>query len=84
MNQAEYKNTLHSLYQSTNHATGDDSLKLIQTLDKAQVLLFDGKEEIQPVKWHQLTRIYKLAVTCIDIVRILWPYLRFIISLLKK
>jgi hypothetical protein len=84
MNQAEYKNTLHSLYQNTNHAPGDDSLKLIQTLDKAQVLLFDGKEEIQPVKWHQLTRIYKLAVTCIDIVRILWPYLRFIISLLKK
>lgn len=83
MQKSEYITTLSNLY-TDNPDSNTDADRLLNTLAKAESLLFDGKEEIQPVKWHQVKRIYNLAVTCIQIVRIIWPYLKMIISLLKK
>lgn len=85
MNQAEYRSTIESLIsKSDKEAHTNDAQILIEKLDKAEVLLFDGQQEIQPVKWHQIIRIYKLAVTCIEILRIIWPYIKLIISIIKK
>jgi len=87
MKQAEYNSTISNLLLRRGATTPETSTaadELLSTLFKAEVLLFEGKEDIQPIKWHQLTRIYKLAVTCIEIVRILWPYIKLIISIIKK
>jgi hypothetical protein len=84
MNSSEYRQTIFDLSVDRLGKQSNDADKLLLTLDKAGQLLFEGKEEIQPVKWHQIQRIYKLAVTCIEIVRILWPYLRIIIKIIKK
>lgn len=86
MNQAEYKSTIESLLEKTNQTDRptDNAGELLHTLSKAEALLFEGKDDLQPVKWHQFKRIYNLAITCIEIVRILWPYIKLIISLIKK
>jgi hypothetical protein len=81
---SEYRSTLESLYNPAAVTTNNDADKLLSTLDKAEDLLFDGKDEVQPVKWHQVKRIYQLAGMAIKIVKIIWPYLRIIISLIKK
>lgn len=84
MNSSEYRQTILDLSLERLGKQSNDADTLLLTLDKAGQLLFEGKEEIQPVRWHQVQRIYKLAVTCIDIVRILWPYIKIIIKILKK
>ena len=84
MKSSEYRQTILDLSVERLGKQPNPADDLLLTLDKAGVLLFEGKEEIQPVKWHQIQRIYKLAVTCIEIVRIIWPYLKIIIKLIKK
>lgn len=84
MNSSEYRQTILDLSLERLGKQSNDADTLLLTLDNAGQLLFEGKEEIQPVRWHQVQRIYKLAVTCIDILRILWPYIKIIIKILKK
>ncbi|HMR88498.1 MAG TPA: hypothetical protein PKD51_10105 [Saprospiraceae bacterium] len=80
---AEYKTHLYTLADKETKAD-TPAASLIALLDNSQELLFQGKEEIQPIKIYQISRIYKLARTCIDIITLIWPYLRTIIPLLKK
>ena len=78
---AEFKAEIIDLAQSDQDTP---SARLIALLDGSEDLLFQGKDEIQPIKIYQVGRIYKLAKTCIEIITLLWPYLRTIITLLKK
>lgn len=57
--------------------------KIIKVFDQLQNDLFLGNEEIQPIKWHQFTRIFRLAKGFIDVVIIIWPYIKLIIKMLK-
>ncbi len=78
---AEFKSELIDLAQTEQDTP---SGRLITLLDNSEDLLFQGKEEIQPIKIYQVSRIYKLAKTCIEIITLLWPYLRTILPLIKK
>lgn len=78
---AEFKSELIDLAQSEPDTP---SGRLITLLDNSEDLLFQGKEEIQPIKIYQVSRIYKLAKICIEIITLLWPYLRTILPLIKK
>ena len=78
---AEFKSELIDLAQSEPDTP---SGRLITLLDNSEDLLFQGKEEIQPIKIYQVSRIYKLAKICIENITLLWPYLRTILPLIKK
>ncbi len=78
---AEFKAEINDLAQSDQDTP---SARLIALIDGSEDLLFQGKDEIQPIKIYQIGRIYRLAKTCIEIITLLWPYLRTIITLLKK
>lgn len=79
----EYSKNINQL-AATEQNTDSPAAKLLTLLDNSQDLLFQGKEEIQPIKIYQVSRIYKLAKTCIEIITLLWPYLRTILPLIKK
>jgi len=84
LTQSDYKSDLQ-IYQASVPPTADTpAAKLISLLDSSNDLLFQGKEEIQPIKIYQVGRIYKLAKSCIEIITLIWPYLKFILPLLKK
>jgi hypothetical protein len=57
--------------------------KIVRLFDQIESDLFMGKEEVQPVKWHQVGRIYRLAKSFIEFIVIVWPYIKMIIKLLK-
>ena len=82
MTQVEFSNVLND--ELGNHKDNTPSAQLLSSLDTAEKLLFQGKEDIQPVKIYQLKRIYKLAVTFIDVITVIWPYIKMIFKLLKK
>lgn len=79
----EYSKNINQL-AATEQNTDSPAAKLLTLLDNSEDLLFQGKEEIQPIKIYQVSRIYKLAKTCIEIITLLWPYLRTILPLIKK
>lgn len=57
--------------------------KIIKVFNQIENDLFLGKDEVQPIKWHQLTRIFRLAKGFIEVIVIIWPYIKMIIKLLK-
>ena len=81
---AEYSRNINQLAAATEQSADSPATKLLTLLDNSEDLLFQGKEEIQPIKIYQVSRIYKLAKTCIEIITLLWPYLRTILPLIKK
>jgi hypothetical protein len=46
--------------------------------------LFLGTEDIQPLKWHQVGRLYRMAKAFIVVMEILWPFMKIIIKLFFK
>lgn len=70
--------------ESFNPNQNEESLQLITSLDSVRNDLFQGKDEIQPIKWHQPMRLYRLAKAFIEIIVVLWPYIKIIISLFRK
>lgn len=57
--------------------------KIIKVFNQIENDLFLGKDEIQPIKWYEFARIYKLAKGFIEVIVIIWPYIKMIIKLLK-
>ena len=57
--------------------------KIVQLFEGIEKDLFNGQQEIQPIKWHQVGRIYRLAKGFISFLVILWPYIKMIIKFLK-
>lgn len=57
--------------------------KIIKVFDQLENDLFLGQPEVQPIKWHQFTRIFRLAKGFIEVVVIIFPYIKMIIKLLK-
>jgi len=73
-------------FQDTVRNTEPDNLAQSQAaaiLEAIENDLFQGKEDVQPLKWHQLGRIYRLAKAFIQFLIIAWPYIKYIIKLLK-
>lgn len=58
--------------------------KVIQWMAKAEEPLFQGKDEVPPIKIYQVGRIFKLAKLLLELIIIIWPYLKQIIKLFKK
>lgn len=81
---AEYSRNINQLAAATEQSADSPAAKLLTLLDNSQDLLFQGKDDIQPIKIYQVSRIYKLAKICLQIITLIWPYLRTIIPLLKK
>jgi len=81
---AEYSRNINQLAAATEQSADSPATKLLTLLDNSQDLLFQGKDDIQPIKIYQVSRIYKLAKICLQIITLIWPYLRTIIPLLKK
>ncbi len=79
----EYSKNINRL-AATEQNADSPAAKLLTLLDNSQDLLFQGKDYIQPIKIYQVSRIYKLAKICLQIITLIWPYLRTIIPLLKK
>lgn len=79
----EYSKNINQL-AATEQNADSPAAKLLTLLDNSQDLLFQGKDDIQPIKIYQVSRIYKLAKICLLIITLIWPYLRTIIPLLKK
>jgi hypothetical protein len=79
----EYSNEILELTASVRNKE-TPAAKLLALLDDSKEILFQGKEEIQPIKIYQVGRIYRLARTCIEIITLIWPYIRIILPLLKK
>jgi hypothetical protein len=82
MQRADLSNAIRSA-----HHDADDSItaiKLIKSLRESEDLLFQGRDQIQPIKLYQVQRIYRLAKAFIEVIKVIYPYLRTIISLLKK
>lgn len=80
MTKSEYKKIVHEI-SDNNHAA--QANELIEILEKVQDLIFMGMDEPQPLKWHQIKRIYALAQYCIRLIIILLPYIKMIIKWLK-
>lgn len=74
----EYRDVIVQ-YETKNNSQD----KIIKVFDQLQDDLFLGKDEIQPIKWHQFTRIFRLAKGFIDVIIIIFPYLKLILKLLK-
>lgn len=70
--------------QKVEKTQNDESQRLITSLDSVKNDLFQGKDDIQPIKWHQPLRLYRLAKAFIEVIVVLWPYLKIIISLFRK
>jgi len=79
----EYSNEILELTASVRNKE-TPAAKLLTLLDDSKDILFQGKDEIQPIKIYQVGRIYRLARTCIEIITLIWPYIRIILPLLKK
>lgn len=93
MNYSQYKEEMYILKENM-HTLSDDSIngltakdrvteavRLIETIESE---LFLGQTEIQPIKFHQLIRIYKLAKTFIDVIVIIWPIIRELLKLFGR
>ena len=80
MTKLEYRKTVHDMAKDKNAAQAEE---LIDILDKVEDLIFMGLDEPQPLKWHQIKRIYALAQYCIRLIIILLPYIKMIIKWLK-
>jgi hypothetical protein len=78
MTNGEYRDVL--LHTEVENKNQD---KIIKVFDQLENDLFLGKEEVQPIKWHQISRIFRLAKGFIEVVLIIWPYIKMIIKLLK-
>ena len=77
----EYKEKMMDMSQLTPaDSKANDLLTLIE---QSENLLFQGQASIQPIKIYQVVRIYKLAATAIEIITLLWPYLKDILKILK-
>lgn len=70
--------------QSVDTKKSEEKDKLITTMTKVEKDLFLGSEDIQPVKWHQVGRLFRLAKGFIEMMVILWPYIKMIIKLFPK
>lgn len=81
MTQVEYKENIYDLSQLT--PADSKASELLSLIEQSETLLFQGQQNIQPVKLYQVVRIYKLAQTAIRIITLLWPYLKDILKLLK-
>jgi hypothetical protein len=81
MTQVEYKEQVYDLSQLT--PADSKASELLTLIDASESLLFQGKNDIQPIKIYQVKRIYQLARTAIEIISLLWPYLKDIIKILK-
>ena len=57
--------------------------KIIKVFDQLENDLFLGQSEVQPIKWHQFTRIFRLAKGFVEIIVIIFPYIKLIIKMLK-
>lgn len=75
---AEYRQVL--VQTETENKNQD---KIIKVFDQLQEDLFLGKDEIQQIKWHQFTRIFRLAKGFIEVIIIIFPYIKLIIKMLK-
>lgn len=58
--------------------------KLINTMKTVEKDLFLGQEDIQPLKWHQVGRLYRMAKAFLVVMEILWPFMKIIIKLFFK
>lgn len=74
----EYRDVL--VQTEPNNVNQDKIIKLFGQIEND---LFLGKDEIQPIKWYEFKRIYKLAKGFIEVIIIIWPYIKMIIKLLK-
>ncbi len=93
MTYVEYKEELYLLKENLQDSPSElvDGLSSSQRVEKAVLLieeiekeLFLGQTELQPIKFHQLIRIYKLAKTFIEILVLIWPIIRELLKLFKK
>jgi alanine dehydrogenase len=80
MTQQTYK---EELTQAENDKYSEKGAEIIDLFEQLEELIFMGSQEPQPLKWHQLKRIYKLAEYCIKIVLLLVPYVRVLIKWVK-
>ncbi len=71
------------LFEAEYDARSENAEELLNIISDIEYEIFQGKKEPQPLKWHQVKRIYKLAQACIKLVIILIPYIRVIIKWLK-
>jgi len=80
--------TQFSLADTTPGGLDTDTTKKVEEIvlliEKVEDELFLGKTEIQPIKIHQLVRIYRLAKTFIEILIAAWPVIRQLLKLFKK
>lgn len=58
--------------------------KLLKWMERAEAPLFQGKDEVPKIKIYQVGRIFKLAELLIELIVLIWPYLKQIIKLFKK
>lgn len=77
MKQVEYVNSLEI------KTTNDKAAEFIAMLKNIENDLFLGKEEIQPIKFHQIGRIYRLAKSLIEIIVFIWPFIKVIVKWIK-
>ncbi len=69
--------------QALSDQTSENGHQLVELFAQIEDLIFMGKKDPQPLKWHQVKRMYKLAESCVKIVLLLIPYLRVIIKWVK-
>lgn len=81
---ADFKTNIEQYKAYVPSSSDTPAARLISILDSSELLLFQGKDEIQPIKIYQIKRIYALAKICIELITLLWPYLKVILNLLKK
>ncbi len=74
----EYRDVL--VQTEPNNVNQDKIIKVFGQLEND---LFLGQQDVQPIKWHQFTRIFRLANGFIEVIVIIWPYIKMIIKLLK-
>ena len=57
--------------QSAKTKSSEEQKLFIDSMTKAEKDLFLGKSDIQPLKWHQVGRLFRLAKLFIDMMIVL-------------
>jgi hypothetical protein len=81
MQKADYANAVQEANENSQSLAADN---LIKKLKYVEFLIFEEKDTIKPIKLYQIQRIYKLAKAFIEIITIIYPYIKIIISSIKK